>query len=57
MSIDDPHADAEQHLDALLADARRDDLAHVEVFALDALARIAADAGDIATRTRALRDG
>ena len=38
-----------ERLVAILDDARRDDDAHVEVFALDALARIAADAGDIAT--------
>jgi hypothetical protein len=48
MNIDDPHADAEQRLTTLLAEARRDDLPHVEVFALDALAHIAADAGDLA---------
>ena len=48
MSIDDPHADAGQHLDAILAEARRTDQAHVEVFALDALARIAADSGNTA---------
>jgi tetratricopeptide (TPR) repeat protein len=40
---------AEERLVAILDDARRHDLAHVEVFALDALARIAAEAGDIAT--------
>ena len=33
---------AEERLVAILDDARRDDDAHVEVFALDALARIAA---------------
>jgi predicted ATPase len=48
MNIDDPHADAEPRLTTLLAEARRDDLPHVEVFALDALAHIAADAGDLA---------
>ena len=36
-------------LAAILDDARRNDDAHVEVFALDALARLAAEAGDIAT--------
>ena len=41
-------AGAEERLVAILDDARRDDDAPVEVFALDALARIAADAGDIA---------
>ena len=40
---------AEQRLVAILDDARRDDDAPVEVFALDALARIAAEAGDVAT--------
>ena len=40
---------AEGRLVAILDDARRNDDAHVEVFALDALARIAAEAGDIAT--------
>ena len=39
----------EERLVAILDDARRNDNAHVEVFALDALARIAADAGDVAT--------
>ena len=39
---------AEERLVAILDDARRDDDAPVEVFALDALARIAADAGDVA---------
>jgi predicted ATPase len=48
MNIDDPHADAELKLTALLAEARRDVLPHVEVFALDALAHIAADIGDVA---------
>ena len=40
---------AEERLVAILDDARRNDEAHVEVFALDALARIAAEAGDIDT--------
>ena len=40
---------AEERLAAILDDARRDGDAPVEVFALDALARIAATAGDIAT--------
>ena len=48
MSLDDPHADAAQHLTAILDEARRADQAHVEVFALDALARIAADSGNTA---------
>ena len=42
-------SDAEERLIAILDDARRNGDAHVEVFALDALARIAADTGDIAT--------
>ena len=33
----------------ILDEARLNDHAHVEVFALDALARVAAEAGDIAT--------
>ena len=48
MGIDDPHADAAPHLTAILDEARRADQAHVEVFALDALARIAADSGNTA---------
>ena len=40
---------AEERLVVILDDARHDDDAHVEVFALDALARIAAEAGHIAT--------
>jgi predicted ATPase/DNA-binding SARP family transcriptional activator len=40
---------AEERLGVILDDARRNDDAHVEVFALDALARIAAEKGDIAT--------
>ena len=55
MDVDDPTADAEQRLTVILEDARRDDLTHVEVFALDALARVASNAGDIA-RARELRD-
>jgi len=53
MRVDDPSAGAERSLATLLADAQRDDLAHVEVLALDALARIAADSGDL-PRARAL---
>ena len=49
MDAADGVAGAEERLVAILDDARRDGDAHVEVFALDALARIAADAGDIAT--------
>jgi predicted ATPase/DNA-binding SARP family transcriptional activator len=49
LDADDPLSGAEQRLVAILDDARRDDDAPVEVFALDALARIAAEGGDIAT--------
>lgn len=40
---------AGDRLAVILDDARRNDNAHVEVFALDALARIAADRGDVVT--------
>jgi predicted ATPase/DNA-binding SARP family transcriptional activator len=40
---------AEDRLAAILDGARHDDGAHVEVFALDALARIAAESGDLVT--------
>ena len=40
---------AEHRLRAILEEARRTDHAAVEVFALDALARCAADAGDLVT--------
>jgi len=40
---------AEQRLRAILDSARSDGDAPVEVFALDALARLAGDAGDAAT--------
>jgi hypothetical protein len=40
---------AEERLKTILDDARRTDDAHVEVFALDALARIAAEAGEVST--------
>jgi predicted ATPase/DNA-binding SARP family transcriptional activator len=40
---------AQERLMAIVDDARHEDAAHVEVFALDALARLAAAAGDIAT--------
>ena len=49
IDAEDHVAGAEDRLVAILDDARRHDEAHVEVFALDALARIAADAGDITT--------
>ena len=45
-------AGAEERLAAVLHAARRDGAAHVEVFALDALARLALDAGDIARATQ-----
>jgi predicted ATPase/DNA-binding SARP family transcriptional activator len=48
MDAADRELGAEERLVAILDDARRNDDAHVEVFALDALARIAADAGDMA---------
>ena len=43
--------DAQERLVAILDDARHNDDAPVEVFALDALARIAADAGDTTAAT------
>jgi hypothetical protein len=46
---EDPDAGAHEHLAAILDDARDHDDSPVEVFALDALARIAADAGDLTT--------
>ena len=49
MDAADRDPGAEERLVAILDEARRNDHAHVEVFALDALARIAAEAGDIAT--------
>ena len=49
MDAADREPGAEGRLVAILDEARRNDDAHVEVFALDALARVAADAGDIAT--------
>ena len=49
MDAADRQPGAEERLVAILDDARRNDDAHVEVFALDALARIAAETGDIAT--------
>jgi tetratricopeptide (TPR) repeat protein len=47
MDAGDRVAGAEQRLVAILDDARRNADAHLEVFALDALARLAAEAGDI----------
>jgi hypothetical protein len=49
MDADDRTLGAEGRLVAILDTARHRDEAHVEVFALDALARIAANAGDVAT--------
>ncbi len=49
MDAEDGVPDTEGRLRAILDEARRNDDAHVEVFALDALARIAAEAGDVAT--------
>ena len=43
---------AHERLVAILDDARRNDAAHVEVFALDGLARLAAETGDINTAHR-----
>ena len=49
MDAADRQPDAKDRLATILDDARDNGDAHVEVFALDALARVAADAGDIAT--------
>ena len=49
MDAADREPGAEGRLVAILDEARLNDHAHVEVFALDALARVAAEAGDIAT--------
>jgi predicted ATPase/DNA-binding SARP family transcriptional activator len=49
MDAEDGVADAEVRLRAILDNAQGTGDAHVEVFALDALARIAAEAGDIGT--------
>jgi predicted ATPase/DNA-binding SARP family transcriptional activator len=49
LDAEDRVAGAEQRLVAILEAARRNDDAPVEVFALDALARIAAQEGDVAT--------
>ncbi len=49
MDAEDGIPGAEERLVTILDQARVNDDAHVEVFALDALARIAAEAGDIAT--------
>ena len=49
MDAADREPGAEGRLVTILGEARLNDHAHVEVFALDALARIAAEAGDIAT--------
>jgi predicted ATPase/DNA-binding SARP family transcriptional activator len=47
MDIGDAGAGAEERLVAMLDEARANDHAHVEVFALDALAHLAAKAGDL----------
>jgi predicted ATPase/DNA-binding SARP family transcriptional activator len=49
LDAEDQVSGAEQRLVALLAEARREDDAPVEVLTLDALARIAAEGGDVAT--------
>ncbi len=49
MDAADREPGTEDRLVAILDDARRNDHAHVEVFALDALARIAAETGDLTT--------
>jgi predicted ATPase/DNA-binding SARP family transcriptional activator len=46
MDAADQAPEAEERLRVILGGAQRDGSAHVEVFALDALARVAADAGD-----------
>jgi hypothetical protein len=43
---------AGERLEAILEDAERNDTAHVEVFALDGLARVAAMAGDFVAAQR-----
>jgi predicted ATPase len=48
LDAEDRRAGAHQRLVAILDDARRNDDAPVEVFALDALGRLAADEGDLA---------
>jgi predicted ATPase/DNA-binding SARP family transcriptional activator len=49
LDAEDQVANAEQRLVAILEEARCEDDAPVEVLALDALARIAAEGGDVAT--------
>ena len=49
IDIENRDSGAEQRLIAILDEARDHDDAHVEVFALDALARLAAEAGNLAT--------
>ena len=58
MDARDHRADASARLAAILDEARREDDAHIEVFALDALARLAAERGDTheAGRNRAEAD-
>ena len=57
LDAEDRVSGAEQRLVAILDDARRDDDASVEVFALDALARIAAEARRHRRSTGPVRDG
>ena len=54
MDAEDGTSGAHDRLVAILDDAQRNEDAPVEVFALDALARIAAEAGDMATARRLL---
>ena len=49
LDAEDRRRRSQGRLVAILDEARRNDDAHVEVFALDALARIAAEAGDVTT--------
>jgi predicted ATPase/DNA-binding SARP family transcriptional activator len=55
LDAEDQVSGAEHRLAAILEEARREDDAPVEVLALDALARIAAEGGDVAT-ARDLRE-
>ena len=57
MDAADQVPDAGPRLAAILDEARRDGDAHVEVFALDALGRLAAEAGDVDHGPGALRRG
>ncbi len=57
MDAADRVADAEDRLVAILDEARSTDHPHVEVFALDALARTAAQSGDVGRAQRTLQGG